>query len=277
MVIDLNATTQVDRVRVWQRGDCCAERLQNFTRRPCWPTTAPVCRVRPCGRRTIPGRFPPPRRADFDFTPAHAQTLTKTGTGTLTLNGNNSYLGQTRVNQGTLIAGHNNALGGAGGLGTTVAIGATLALQGGITLPAGEAIALGSGGSGTATLKNLSGDNHVAGPIQLNFNDARIQSDANTLYLDGPITPVQGALYFDGAANTVVNGSIAAQSLAGRFVRVRNNGTASRSLAISEIEAFGAGVIPDSVTGVEQQRDRRSLVRVVRGRGRPRRAGQPGQ
>ena len=52
------------------------------------------------------------------------------------------------------------------------------------------------------------GDNRVTGPIQLSFNNALVRSDVDTLYLDGDVTPVQGALVFDGDGQTVVNGDI---------------------------------------------------------------------
>ena len=58
MVIDLNATALVDRVRLWQRLDgCCQERLQDLRSR-CWPTTVRACRGPRCSRCPIPARRP---------------------------------------------------------------------------------------------------------------------------------------------------------------------------------------------------------------------------
>jgi len=54
--------------------------------------------------------------------------VTKAGAGSLTLSGNNSYSGATTVSAGTLVAGHNNALGSTAA-GTTVAAGAVLAIN----------------------------------------------------------------------------------------------------------------------------------------------------
>ena len=70
-------------------------------------------------------------------------------TGTLLLSGDNTYTGATTVSFGTLVAASNNALGSPAG-GTTVASGATLGLQGGITVT-NEAITItGSGVEETA-------------------------------------------------------------------------------------------------------------------------------
>src|SRR5260370_8750000 len=61
--------------------------------------------------------------------------LTKVGTGTLTLSGANTYTGLTTVSTGILNIQNGSALGGTG-TGTTVSTGATLQLQGGITVGA---------------------------------------------------------------------------------------------------------------------------------------------
>ena len=90
-------------------------------------------------------------------------------------------------------------------------------------------------------------------------------------------TPVQEALSFDGAANTIVNGAIAAPVAGGPLrAHCRNNGTTAVSLAIGG-SLRGRREIPDSVSALSSVRDRPGLVRVVRGRRRSRVAGQPGQ
>ena len=66
-----------------------------------------------------------------------ASSFTKTGTGTLTLSGSNRYSGQTLISAGTLIAASSSALDQGGHNGATmsfIADGATLSLQGGISL-----------------------------------------------------------------------------------------------------------------------------------------------
>jgi autotransporter-associated beta strand protein len=108
-------------------------------------------------------------------------TLTKDGSGTLTLAAANTYTGATAVSAGTLVAANAAAL-GTTAAGTTVSGGATLALQGGITVS--EALTLdGSGAGGSGALRNLTGNNTVAGAITL-AGDTRIQSDAGALSLN---------------------------------------------------------------------------------------------
>ncbi|MDD3180149.1 MAG: autotransporter-associated beta strand repeat-containing protein [Opitutaceae bacterium] len=95
-----------------------------------------------------------------------ALNLAKQGTGTLTLSGTNSYSGTTSVAAGTLVAASNTALGTSAGA-TSVTSGATLALQGNITVT-GEALTLnGSGAASAGALNNLSGNNTWAGDISL--------------------------------------------------------------------------------------------------------------
>ncbi|OAI00842.1 DUF4347 domain-containing protein [Methylomonas methanica] len=91
--------------------------------------------------------------------------LTKAGVGTLTLSGDNTYSGATAVNDGTLVAAHNNALGTAAGS-TTVASGASLGLQGGLTVA--EAVsAVGTGISSAGAIYNVSGTNILSGNVTL--------------------------------------------------------------------------------------------------------------
>ena len=96
-----------------------------------------------------------------------ALTLNKTGSGTLTLNGANSYSGATNVSAGVLNIQNANALGSTAA-GTTVAGGAALQIQGGISTPA-EALTLnGTGVANDGALRNVSGNNtygrgHYAG------------------------------------------------------------------------------------------------------------------
>jgi autotransporter-associated beta strand protein len=68
-------------------------------------------------------------------------TLTKQGSGTWTLAGNNTHVGGTFLNEGTLVAAHPNAL-GSGTL--TMADGTTLGIRNGVRLP--NSIALPPGG-----------------------------------------------------------------------------------------------------------------------------------
>jgi autotransporter-associated beta strand protein len=111
-----------------------------------------------------------------------AGTLTKDGTGTTTLSGANTYTGLTTVSAGSLNIQNATSLGTADA-GTTVASGATLQLQGGITV-ANEALTLSGTGVGAGgALRNISGANTYSGAIALGAA-TRINSDAGTLTLE---------------------------------------------------------------------------------------------
>ncbi|MFU8893939.1 MAG: InlB B-repeat-containing protein [Luteolibacter sp.] len=141
--------------------------------------------------------------------------LTKSGTGTLVLSpdaDNSAYTGTTTVASGVLNIRKSTALGSVAG-GTSVSSGATLQIQGGITVGA-EALALdGSGVFDTGALRNISGTNFYGGLLTLN-GSARIQVDAGTLVLSNPgtITGEGAALTIAGAGHTNIMGSIATGS-----------------------------------------------------------------
>ncbi len=134
-------------------------------------------------------------------------TLAKTGAGALTFSGNNTYSGATTVSAGALNIQNANALGGTAA-GTSVTSGAALQIQGGITTAA-EALALnGAGVSGSGgALRSISGDNTYAGAVTLG-STSRINSDANTLTLNGGITGGTYGLTFGGAGNVTVSSAI---------------------------------------------------------------------
>lgn len=134
--------------------------------------------------------------------------LAKAGTGSMALSGANTYTGTTTVSAGTLVAANNTALGGTGA-GTTVANGATLALQGGISVGAEVLSINGAGVGANGALRNLSGNNSFAGTVTLAGN-AEIQSDAGVLTLSAAnsVTGATRTLTVDGAGNTTINGTI---------------------------------------------------------------------
>ncbi len=141
--------------------------------------------------------------------------LTKSGTGTMVLapdTDSSSYAGATTVAGGVLNIQKSTALGSVTS-GTSVSSGATLQIQGGISVGT-EALALdGSGVSNTGALRNISGTNFYGGLLTLN-GATRIQSDAGTLVLSntGTISGSGAALTVAGAGHTSIMGNIATGS-----------------------------------------------------------------
>lgn len=110
-------------------------------------------------------------------------TLTKSGTGKWTLSGANTYTGATTVSAGILNIQNATGTGTTAG-GVTVASGATLQIQGNITVGAEALTISGSGASGaTGTMENVSGTNSYGGLLKLGAGGAAISSDTGTLNL----------------------------------------------------------------------------------------------
>ncbi|WP_038169967.1 autotransporter-associated beta strand repeat-containing protein [Verrucomicrobium sp. BvORR106] len=106
-------------------------------------------------------------------------SIQKDGTGTLTLNGANTYAGITNVSVGTLVAGHNLALGTTEG-GTFVSSAAILRLSNGVTI-ASEALTIsGTGSNNNGNLQTVAGTTENvtratwAGDITINNDNARL-------------------------------------------------------------------------------------------------------
>lgn len=153
--------------------------------------------------------------------------MTKVGTGNLTLSGNNTYTGATNVNAGVLRITNGSALGSTAG-GTTVAAGAALELQGGISVGA-EALTLnGTGVANGGALRNVAGNNTYAGPITLG-SASRINSDANSLGITGAVNNGGFLLTVGGAGGTTFSGA-AVISGAGGLTK-EGTGTASLFMA----------------------------------------------
>ena len=158
-------------------------------------------------------------------------TVTKQGAGTLVLSGANSYTGLTTISSGVLNIQNATGLGTTAG-GTTVASGAALQLQGGISV-GNEALTLNGGGiSSDGALRNISGNNSYGGTITLG-SASRIYSDAAILTLSGGIVNGGFTTTFGGAGNILESGVI---SGTGAIVK-NDNGT----LTLAGVNTYSGG------------------------------------
>ena len=129
-----------------------------------------------------------------------SNTLTKTGSGSLTLSGSNTYTGATTVSDGTLVAGHNNAL-GTTAAGTTVSSGATLAVASGVTLAENLTVS-GTGVSSAGALQVTSGSATVSGTVAM-AADTTIGVSGTGLTLSGVISGANNLAKSGGGALTL--------------------------------------------------------------------------
>ena len=115
--------------------------------------------------------------------------ISKAGQGTLLLLGTNTYTGRTSILEGTVVAANSRAL-GAGGVFvdtmTTVSAGATLALQGNISMDEHMHI-FGSGVGGLGAIRNLSGSNALTATGYALRSDVTLGADAGQLTISGAI------------------------------------------------------------------------------------------
>ncbi|WP_162126242.1 Ig-like domain-containing protein [Flavobacterium phycosphaerae] len=137
-------------------------------------------------------------------------TLTKDGSGTATLSGTNTYTGATTISVGVLNIQNNQGTGTTAG-GVTVASGAALQVQGGITVGA-EALTLnGSGISSDGALRSVGTGNLTntwGGTITLASTPVRINADSSSTLSMGAITGTNTSLFLGGLGNIVVTGAI---------------------------------------------------------------------
>jgi len=129
--------------------------------------------------------------------------LTKAGWGTLTLSGDNTYSGATTVYSGMLVAAHNNALGSTAGS-TTVSSGASLGLQGGVTVTEAVSVA-GLGVSSAGAIYNVSGTNTLSGNVTLN-SSSYLAAAAGQLTISGNINGGYSIIKV-GAGTLVLSGT----------------------------------------------------------------------
>jgi autotransporter-associated beta strand protein len=153
----------------------------------------------------------------------------KSGKGTLILSGSNNYSGNLIVNDGVVNIQNANALGTTAG---STSVGGALQIQGGITVT-GETLGLsGMGMNNDGALRNISGNNTWAGPV--NASGTRINSDADTLAITGNIALGSPSVTFGGAGNISVSGNIT-----GNGPRVVKDG--SGTLTLSGANTWNSG------------------------------------
>lgn len=133
--------------------------------------------------------------------------LTKAGSGELVLSGNNTFSAPVTVSAGTLTLANSNALGATGTWGNTVAAGASLNVQGGITVNEGSFSVTGTGVGGAGAIRNVSDDNTLNAAFNFSGSTTVVSTSGN-LTLSGATDLGSGTLTIAGAGNTTLSGSI---------------------------------------------------------------------
>lgn len=134
-------------------------------------------------------------------------SLTKNGSGTLTLSGSSTFTGPLTISAGTVAVTANNALGTT--TATTVAPGATIDFQGGVTYSTAESLNVNGG-----TIAASSGINSFAGSVALGTGGGTANI-AGELTMSGAVTGSTsltksgaGLLTLSNTANTYSGGTI---------------------------------------------------------------------
>ena len=129
------------------------------------------------------------------------------GTGNTTLTAANTYDGTTTIDGGATLEIENSTALGTADVGTSVADGGTLAINGAFNV-SGEALTLnGNGVGGRGALDNVSGNTTWSGAITLD-SASTIASDASQLTLSGGITGTNTNLSVTGAGATLIDSAI---------------------------------------------------------------------
>jgi fibronectin-binding autotransporter adhesin len=140
----------------------------------------------------------------------HGNSLTKSGPGTLFLSNSNTYSGSTTAASGFLLATNSNAFGNAVASSSIfIQDGATLQLEGGITLPSSRIFDIsGLPVAGSSKIMNISGDNAIQGDIGITGgnNESIDVASGTTLTVSGIIS---GSLDIDknGTGTLVLSGT----------------------------------------------------------------------
>lgn len=140
-----------------------------------------------------------------------ALILNKTGTGTFAVSADNTYTGNTNIQNGAIRMLGANAFGSTGSI--TVSAGAQLQLEGTITVNRNITIN-GTGISSDGALRNNSGTNELTGTVTL-ASASSIVNNGGTLTMSGA-TAIAGstfALNMGGTAATTVSGIISGSGL----------------------------------------------------------------
>ena len=135
--------------------------------------------------------------------------LIKTGSGEFTLDNQNTYIGATNINAGTLVVTQDGAL-GTTFTGTTVASGASLSLFAVNYATAEDLTITGTGVSGSGALSNV-GSSTYAGQITV-LNGASISAGGGDLTLTGGIVKDGTTLTLNGGGNIFINSEISGAS-----------------------------------------------------------------
>jgi fibronectin-binding autotransporter adhesin len=145
--------------------------------------------------------------ATFNTPTSGVGNLVKKGAGRVSVGGNNTFSGGVSIEGGTLRATHSNALGSTAG-GTTVASGAALELDGGVSIGAEALQISGSGVEGGGALRSVSGSNTFAGTITLAINSV-VTVVGDSLGLSGDVVLNGNGLVMDAQGNLVMQGDLA--------------------------------------------------------------------
>ncbi len=131
--------------------------------------------------------------------------LTKTGSGTMALSGSNSFSGALTVSGGIVNVQNATGLGSTAGS-TTISNGATLQLQGGITVGA-EALSLNGGAASgqTGALVNVSGTNTYGGAVTVASSSSISAANGSVLNLTGGVVKNGTVATFNGGGTINVN------------------------------------------------------------------------
>jgi autotransporter-associated beta strand protein len=164
------------------------------------------------------------------------------GAGTHSLEGANTFTGPLTVESGTLIITHSLALGASAG-GTTIQNGATLRVNGGLTI-AGEALTMGGGAGVRPEFSQTSGNTEWSGPVTLASDATFNVVQGAAVNLSGVVSG-PGLLVKEGAGGLTLSGS-SANSFGGVTLRdgqltlAKSGGIAVPRLLTMEDDIFSA-------------------------------------